>query len=255
MRRLWIIAGSLLAVAALVAGTFTVVNLVAREEVIENATFSATGVTHLDVDGENGRVDVVGDGESEITVEARITHGLRRTGHRAAVEGATLRVEASCPRGLPVRCRVDYRIVVPSRLAASVRNHNGAITVRDIDGAVDVATSNGAIDLARVGGRLQARTSNGSIRGRGLRTIAATARTSNGSVELAFSAPPEGVDARTSNGAIEVVVPDDANTYRIDADVSFFGSTDNAIRSDPTSDRSIRARTSNGGITVRYPTG
>jgi hypothetical protein len=254
-RRAWLVAGSVVAVVAVGMATFGLVNVVAREVVTERSTFPAAGLARLDVDGRHGRVEVVGSAGAEVSVEARITHGIRRTRHHARVEGGVLRLSTECPPGPPLWCNVDYRIVVPSRLAVEATTRNGSIEVRDVDGAVTAHTSNGAVRAARLGGHADLRTSNGSIEGRGLQGPSVSARTSNGAVELAFADPPTTVDARTSNGAVEVVVPHDATTYRVDVRTSWVGSTDVAVRSDPSSPRSITARTSNGSITVRYPSG
>jgi DUF4097 and DUF4098 domain-containing protein YvlB len=60
------------------------------------------------------------------------------------------------------------------------------------------------------------------------------------------------VYARTQNGSIEVVVPDTDVLYRVEMDTSH-GGTDNLVRTDPNSDRTIDLSTSNGSITVRPP--
>ncbi|MEW6153248.1 MAG: DUF4097 family beta strand repeat-containing protein [Actinomycetota bacterium] len=254
-RRGWLVAGSVVAGAAVVFATWSLLNMVAREIVTERSTFGAAGLTGLDIDGLHGRVEVVGASVDEVTVEARITHGLRRTGHDVRVEDGVLRLTTDCPPGPPLWCNIDYRVSVPSGLAVEATTRNGSVALRDLDGPVTARTSNGAVRVARMGGDLDIRTSNGSIEARALTSATVTARTSNGAVELTFAAAPTIVDARTSNGSVEVVVPDGPTTYRLDMQTSFVGSTDTAVRTDPASPRSITARTSNGSITVRYPTG
>jgi DUF4097 and DUF4098 domain-containing protein YvlB len=76
----------------------------------------------------------------------------------------------------------------------------------------------------------------------------------NGRVSLAFASAPTTVTATSDNGRVEVVVPDTADTYRVDAQTDT-GSTDVGVRTDPTSDRSITAETDNGSVSVRYPSG
>ena len=109
------IVGSLLTVAVLAFGTYSVVNHVAHEEVTETATFSADGVTQVRLHNENGRVEIVGDDVDEISLVAEVSHGLRRTVTHAGIEGDTLVVDMDCPTGIPVWCSVDYRLVVPER--------------------------------------------------------------------------------------------------------------------------------------------
>ena len=51
-----------------------------------------------------------------------------------------------------------------------------------------------------------------------------------------------------------MVVPDTPDTYRVEVDTDN-GSTDVGVRTDPDSDRSIRAETNNGSVSVHYPAG
>jgi len=92
------------------------------------------------------------------------------------------------------------------------------------------------------------------VRANGLRDDTVHARSAEGSVRLTFAEAPTTVTARTSDGAIEVVVPDDEATYQVAVD-NIVGAIDTAVRTDPSSGRTIVADTDNGSITVRYPTG
>ena len=256
MRLTWTVLGSLITVLALGASTYALVNAVAHEEVTETARFAAADVTALDIDNEHGSVEVIGDPRSEdIRVESRIDHGLRRTSVTAEVVDGRLVVDTDCPGFTSTWCRVDYQLSVPSDLTADIETQNGRVAVRDLDGSVTAHSSNGRIELARIGGEVEATTSNGAVTARALRSSDVLADTSNGRIELAFASAPSEVLAETSNGAIEIVVPDDDRVYRLDVDTTFTGSTDTAVRTDPTSDRLISAETSNGTVTVRYPTG
>lgn len=254
MQRLWIIVGSVITVAALAFGTFNVVSLVAHEEVTETSTFDAAGIVALDVRTGNGTIEVVGDDVEEITLVADISHGLRRTDHRAEVEGDTLVVRSDCPHLSFTWCSVDYHLVVPADLSVVASSDNGRLTLRDLTGDVDADSDNGRIELIRISGDVEATTSNGRVEGDGLRAAVVTATSRNGSVELTFASPPTAVEARTSNGSVEVTVPDDDTAYRVETDTDH-GSIDAAVRTDPSSDRFIVATTNNGSVRVRYPTG
>lgn len=256
MQRLWIILGSLLTVPVVGLASLNVVSLLAHEEETEIATFDADGLDLLDLDNSNGSVEIVGSDRDDVRLEAHISHDIRRTRHSAEVRGDTLEVRSHCPL-FPVStwCSVDHRLAVPDDLTVRVSNGNGSVTVRDLESAVTVDTSNGRLDLAGIGGTLEAHSSNGSVEARSLTSDVVDARTSNGSVELAFVGTPTTVDTHTSNGSIEVVVPDDGDPYAVDVESRFTGSTDTSVRTDPTTERSIAASTSNGSVTVRYPTG
>lgn len=255
MQRLWLVIGGIIAAFALALGTYTAVSVIAHEEVVERRTFDAASITALDLRGENGNVEIVGRDVQEISLVAEIDHGLRRTEHSAVVDGTTLVVRDDCPTGVQVWCRVDHRLVVPADLAIDVTADNGRITGRDLTGAVTVRGRNGSVDLARIAGGLDVRTNNGRIDVRGITSTAVRAHTDNGRIELGFAETPDDVDTKSHNGSIDISVPDDGTAYRLDIDTRFTGSIDTSVRTDPTSDRAISARTSNGSVTVRYPSG
>lgn len=252
VRRAWIVGGSILAALALLVGTAQIVSALARERTTEADAFPADGIRLLDVDSRNGAVEVLGGPVQEITVTARIDHGLRRTEHRATVEGGVLRVRSSCPL-LSSWCGVDYRILVPADLAVAIDVDNGRLIVRDVSGSVRADGQNGAIELARLSGELDVSTHNGRLESTGLRSDRVVARTHNGSLRLEFSDPPSAVEARSDNGRVEVVLPTTPDAYRVDLETDN-GSTDAGVRTDPGSDRSVVGRTRNGDVTVRYAT-
>lgn len=253
VRRAWIVAGSIVAALALLMGTVQIISAFARERTTEVEIFPAADLRLLDVRSPNGSVEVFGGAVDEITITARISHGLRRTEHRATVEGNVLRVRSSCP--FPSTwCGVDYRIAVPAELAVAVDVDNGRVIVRDLSGGVRAVGQNGSIELARLSGDLDVSTHNGELDSAGLRSDRVVARTHNGRLRLQFSEPPSAVEARSDNGRVDVVLPTTADAYRVDLDTDN-GSTDIGVRTDPRSDRSIVGRTRNGDVTVRYATG
>jgi hypothetical protein len=252
-RRAWIVAGSVLAGIALLFGTVQVIGVLARDTTTEQQVFPAEGVRLVDVGVRNGTIEVRGAETSEISLTAEIDHGLRRTSHRAAVEGDVLRVRASCP-AFGTWCKVDYRLVVPARVAVSVDANNGRLIVRDVTGTVRADGDNGSIELARLSGHVDVSTDNGRVQSSALASEQVVARTRNGQVRLEFAQPPLRVDADSDNGRVDVVLPRTADAYRVDLDTEN-GSTDVAVRTDPASRRSVEGRTRNGDVTVRYPSG
>jgi hypothetical protein len=234
--------------------TYNIVSLIAHEEVTETSRYDAEELTSVELHNDNGSVEILGDDVDEVTITAEISHGLRRTVTEGSIEGDALVLDMDCPTGIPTWCSVDYKLVVPRGLDVEVDNENGRTILRDIDGDVLVDGSNGRIELARLGGDVDVDTSNGRVEASGLRGDVVHSRSRNGSVRLAFAEAPTTVTARTSDGSVVIVVPDGDATYRVLAD-NFVGSIDAAIRTDPTSDRTITANTDHGSITVRYPTG
>lgn len=253
MTRLWILLGSIPALAALGIGTFQVVGVLAHEEKTVTATFAAADVTSLRIGNENGPVDITGADVDEITVVAEISHGLQRTEHRAEVVDDVLVIDAECPV-MPTWCDVAYTVTVPRNLPITADLDNGRLTLRDLDGSITADGDNGAIELRRLGGQVRVQTDNGRVEGTGLRSAIVDVDTGNGRMSLAFAEAPEFVTATSDNGHVELVVPDDGAGYRVDARTDN-GSTDVGVATDPTSDRSLTVHTDNGSVTVRYPTG
>lgn len=255
MHRLWIIAGSIFTVVVLAAGSYTAVNAMAHEEVEAHRAVSADGVDEIVVRTTSGHVEVVGDPTAtEIEVDATIRHGLRRTDFSVTERGGRLFVDGTCNHFLALWCRVDVTLRVPADIPLDIGSSNGGIEVTDVDAGVVAKTSNGSVSLIGLGGDVDARTSNGTVRGHGLDGDAASAKSSNGRIELTFASPPRRVEATTSNGSVEITVPEDDTAYAIDTDASSNSSTEITVRTDPASDHTIAAKTSNGSISVFYPT-
>jgi DUF4097 and DUF4098 domain-containing protein YvlB len=250
---LWLIGGSLITVAVLAVFTFNVVNLLAHEVVTEVTRVPAADVRLLDVRNADGKVEVVGGQVDEITVTAKVSHGLRPTRYRVDVEDGVLVIRSSCPF-MTSWCGVDQRITVPADLPIQASSSNGRITLEDLSGPVTASCSNGALELTRLSGDLQVDSDNGRVDGSGLESQVVDATSNNGFVRLEFSEPPRTVTASSSNGYVDVVIPDTPVAFRVVAE-SANGGTDVGVRTDPSSERTIVANSSNGHVEVRYPTG
>ena len=253
MSRAWIFLGSVLTVIALAVGTVGVVGVLAHDEVTERTELDAAGIDRLSLRNDRGSVVVEGADVDRISVVAEVDHGLRDTSTTVRVVGSTLEVRGSCPHW-STWCEVEYRVVVPARMALDLRGTNGRLAVRDIHGSVQVEGRNGAIDLDRLGGSIRARTTNGRVEATALTADVVSVGSRNGAVHVGFDEPPSTVDATTRNGRVEVVVPETPDAYRVDLDTRH-GDTEIGVRTDPTSSRTITASTSNGRARVRYPTG
>jgi hypothetical protein len=83
------------------------------------------------------------------------------------------------------------------------------------------------------------------------RSTTVDASSSGGGVRVELVVAPEEVDVEASGGGVTVVFPRTEDSYAVDAGASG-GSTQVEVRTDPLADRRIRARSSGGGVTVRY---
>lgn len=250
---LWLIAGSVLTLGVLALFTVNVVSLLAHEVVTEVTRVPAAEIHLLDVRNADGKVEVVGGQVDEITVTAKVSHGLRPTRYRVEVDAGVLVVRSSCPF-LSTWCGVDQRITVPADLPIQASSDNGRIMLEDLTGPVTASADNGSLELTRLSGDLNVSSDNGKVDGSGLGSQMVVASSDNGLVRLEFSEPPRNVTAGSSNGQVDIVIPDTPVAYRVVAESSN-GDTDVGVRTDPSSERTIVATSSNGRVKVRYPTG
>ena len=101
-------------IAALVWGTFNVVNLVAHSETRFTRTFPAAGIARVDVSTDRGSVRVIASDRDDVSLSAYVSNGLGGTDHAARVRGNRLLVDASC--AVPGRVLV-HRVVHAARAA------------------------------------------------------------------------------------------------------------------------------------------
>jgi hypothetical protein len=252
-RALWVIFGSLLLVVGLWWGTYNVVELIAHEERTERFTVPAAQITRLFVDNESGSVTIVGADTDEITVEAEISEGLRRTGFDHQVVESTLELRGSCPVIGSMWCRVTYHVEVPRHLDVDVDVDNDRVNVRQVDGAVVIDTNNGGVDLTEIAGSVVVEGDNGGIVGTGLSSPRADIDTNNGRIELAFTDAPDRVNASGDNGSIEILVPAVAGGYHVTVDTDNGDDDLSGVANNPQSPRTITAETNNGNVRISSP--
>ena len=167
------------------------------------------------------------------------------------VDGETV-ITGGCPRGWFVfnRCSVRIEVTLPADLDVTSDGQNGSVTASSLDGDLDLSTTNGSILVNKASGVLDLGTTNGRIELTDSRSREVEAETTNGAVRLEFAEAPEQVSAESTNGEILVRVPDDNQSSRVEADTTN-GSVETAdILTDPDSDRSISANTTNGRVTI-----
>jgi hypothetical protein len=249
VRRAWRIAAALAAVALVFWGVTQTVSVLAHEEHTEHASFPADGIEVVDIDLSSGSVELTAADVDEITVDARISDGLRRTGHDERIEGNTLVLRGTCPIFLTTFCSVHYDVTVPRDVDVRADLDNGRLQVVGTTGSIDASSDNGSIALVDVEGDVEIDSDNGSLEADGLVARTVTAETDNGSIDLGFAEPPTFVDADSDNGSVEVRLPEVAGGYRVDMDTDN-GSTDLGVATDPASDRHITATSDNGAVRV-----
>jgi hypothetical protein len=253
VRKAWRVLGAAYAVVTLVLGVGQAVAQIAHEERTIVREFDATDVRSIEVDNPAGRVRVVGDETRTdgITVTARLSDGLRHTGHSERLDGDRLVLATTCPIMFSSFCMVDYTIETPPGLDVNVRSETGS-SIEGIDGAVTVSSDQTAIELTDVSGPLTIDNDQGSVLASGLRSQQVKVSTDQGDVRLRFTEPPRSVEADAEQGTVEIVVPDDDEAYRLTTEIDQ-GTVERDIRTDPEAARSITATTDQGNVVIRYP--
>jgi hypothetical protein len=250
-RTLWIVAGSLLLIAALGWGTFNIVDVMAHEERTERFSVPADGLDGLLVDNDNGSVSIVGNTSSEVGVIAEVSEGLRSTEFRHEVVDSTLELHGSCPAIGAIWCRVSWDVEVSRDLAVDIDANNDSVDVVDIDGDVRIDADNGSVELAGLTGSVEVDADNGRVVGTDLASSRVVAGSNNGRVELTFTEVPDLVRATSDNGSIEIVVPAIEGGYSVTADTDNGDIDLTSINNNPESPRTIDVESNNGDVTVR----
>ncbi|MFH8408584.1 DUF4097 family beta strand repeat-containing protein [Streptomyces sp. NPDC018019] len=212
----------------------------------DDARLSAAPVKSIRLDSHSGGLTLRGK-KSLDTVS--VHRKLRYQGDRP--EKATHRVE----NGVLVLgdcgddCSVHYTVEVPAGLPVTGKTSSGAVELSDV-GAVRVSTTSGAVTLDGVAGAVDVRTTNGGVRGRGLKGDGVRAQTSNGAIDLVTDTPQD-VQARTTNGAVTLTVPGgQRNRYRISTKTDN-GGKNIGLPDDPSGAHRLDLTTTNGAITIK----
>jgi hypothetical protein len=252
LRLAWLVVASLVAVPMLALGVVEVASAVAHEERTEQVEVDAAGLDGIVVDNGAGRVDVVGvDDADAVTVHARISEGLRATGHEVTERDGRLHVDGSCPIVAADWCGVDYTIEVPVDLHVTVQAQDG-VSVSDVTAGVDADSDTSSVELARLGGDVTVDVDQGRVDARDLTAERVELNADQGSVDLEFAESPREVTVDADQGRVDVVLPDEDDVFYATSTDADQGSVVNEIRDDPSSDRSITVSADQGSITVTY---
>jgi hypothetical protein len=254
IRRAWLVVGSLVAVPLLALGAMQATSVLAHEERTERTEMAAGELTGVLVDNDAGSVEVVGvEGADAVVVHARISEGLRSTGHRVDERDGMVVVRGSCPLFAAEWCSVDYTIEVPVDMYVDVSGVEG-VQVSDVTGGVNAHSRASTVELDRVGGDVTASANQGRLEATDLSAERLHARANQGSLSLEFAVSPREIVADANQGSVDIVLPEDPDISYATVVEANQGSVNNRINSSPRSDRSITAQANQGSITIRYAT-
>ena len=163
---------------------------------VRNVSVSATG--SLDIESDNGVIEIAGADQSDVRLRARVrawadsreeAQALARS-VRIQIDGGDVRASGPSTRG-DEGWQVDFVGTVPRAYGVEIDAENGPITVRNLTGNVRIEGSNGPMDLEGLSGAVYAHTSNGPL-----------------TLEMSGARlAPGGIDVETSNGPLTVTLP------------------------------------------------
>lgn len=217
-------------IAVVVASTGLATSLARTDEV--STTTVEPGLRVLEVEVDAGTIEVLRGGR-EVEVVREVSGSWRLPATSSERVGDRLVLTGTCSRDLlQNRCRTSYTLRVPDDVELVLTSSAGQVLVEGGTAPVTATTSAGQVTMTE------------------LASAVVSASSSAGQVSLAFTTPPEQVEATTSTGAVEVVVPDDGTTYDVQASSSVGASTV-SVPVEPGASRRIVARTSVGAVEVR----
>lgn len=221
--------------------------------VIKEQTIAATG-NLISVDGKkNGGVSVRGWERNEIFVRAKIQTWANTDGEAQALAGQVRvvtgggQIHAEGPSTADRQgWSVSFEVFVPVNSNLSLKAHNGGVSIADVRGQIDFSAVNGGASLKRLAGNVKGHTTNGGL-----------------SIELSGNRwDGEGMDVRTTNGGVSLKMPEGYSAhletgtvnggFNVDYPITVQGKIErnlsvNLGSGGPT----IRAMTTNGGVTIR----
>jgi hypothetical protein len=249
VRALWATVGSVFTVVTIGWGTAQAVAALAHEEHDVRTVFHEP-VRVVEIDAA-GSVTVIGGDRVSATVAEHVSRGLHGPDRSMRLVDGRLTARGVCGHLLATFCRDDFVLRVPRSVRLDIEAES--IHLRRTTGDAVLTTAGGAIELDGVRGALRLSSHGGEINARDLGARRADATSYGGNISLEFAVPPLHVDASSHGGHVVIALPDGPAAYRVETSTAG-GSTESLVRTDPESDRVVRAESVGGDVTIRYVT-
>lgn len=254
LRRVMLVVGSVFTVLALAGTVLNLFNQVARHSYtvthsIEEAALG--GVSALEARNSAGSTTITGSSRSDVALTADVVDGLFSADHRHELRADRLRVTGGCRWAFATHCRVDHHLQVPEGFLVEARNRHGDLTLAHLSGPVRTDVRFGALRGDDLHGAVEIDHGFGRVELDGIESQRVSITQRFGEVTVAFVDAPEEIvlDLRFGDAVIEL--PDDGGAYDVRASSSF-GERDIRVRTDASSNRTIRVDHEFGDVTIRY---
>jgi hypothetical protein len=249
-RRALTAAGVLTGLALVLAGTWLVGNLAARETRVVRTTYTNVSVLRIDAGGGDIELRPAPAG-APLVVEEHVTRGLvtpRRSNRLADCE---LRMRSEC-RGLPgPSCGVRYVVRVPRQTAVFATSGTGDVKADGLTSRarIELTTGSGEIRVRGVAApALALETGDGGIGATGLDVATVRAQAGSGSIALGLRAAPGILVAESGSGDVVLTLPD--RPYALTTSTGSGHIIDAGIRQDTTSPHKVIARAGSGDVVL-----
>ncbi|MEU1122115.1 DUF4097 family beta strand repeat-containing protein [Streptomyces sp. NPDC005899] len=218
---------------------------------VEHKSFAFAGKT-LTIDAENSTLDLEPADVDEIEVTRQVDGWVLFGSGPDPVwklEGDKLTLRVKCSAMIS-DCGSHHRVKVPRDLALNVDGSNGQVTASGFTAPLTLASSNGQVLVRDSEGPLDLESDNGSVVAERVSGDSVIARSSNGSIDLAFDRVPKLVDTVSDNGSVHIDLPPGKRAYAVSASADNGSVSVDVPRSD-SSPHVVKARSDNGEVTVR----
>ncbi|MEU4196355.1 DUF4097 family beta strand repeat-containing protein [Kribbella sp. NPDC026611] len=148
-------------------------------------------------------------------------------------------------------CKTSYVLTVPKDLRLTIESSSGDVNLSGMPAGATIKASSGSIEVHDAGGPLTLESSSGDIDADGLTATSVTTKSSSGSVALDFTVAPQSVDSKSSSGDVSIRIPSGDESYQVDTKTSS-GEESANVKVDPSSTRTLHAKTSSGDVTIEY---
>jgi hypothetical protein len=218
---------------------------------VRETTLRSSGAVAVDATP-NGGISVTAGDEGAVRLQVKVL-AVARSNEAAGEMASQVRIRTSgtiSAEGPDAHSRewwtVSYRLTVPARTSLDLRSRNGGITLTGVRGRTEFTTTNGGVRVTDAGGSMHGRTTNGGVK------VALSGSRWEG----------EGLDLATTNGGVSLELPTDFNAHlemgtvnggiHVAFPVRVQGRLDRSLSTDLGSGGpTIRATTTNGGVTIR----
>ncbi|MFJ9028675.1 DUF4097 family beta strand repeat-containing protein [Streptomyces sp. NPDC102274] len=223
----------------------------ASDAPVETRSFPFTGKT-LTVDTGNAAVELVPADVKDVEVTRQVDGWVfMGSGPDASwkMTDNTLTLKVKC-RAVVTNCEALHKVKVPRGATVTVKGDNGRITATGFTTALKLTSDNGAVTVRGSSGPLDLESDNGKITTEDVSAKTVAAKSSNGAIRVGLTVVPDSVDTTTDNGRIDIHLPGSGTSYAVTTSTDN-GSVDVGVPTDKSSAHVLKARTSNGKITIQ----